>query len=315
MSSKRKSRSVLTLPSTTEKRLQNSLNILEENINNDQGTPTNSSSTNTSDLEDMLDLRLKLSGLSSSSSLSWSEDYESEVAKKVESELEKLDRIFQGTENETTNYDLDEIAEWKQFFPNVYILGCNTPINSDVDSEDEQVKIQPSPGLKHAANRHLIANKKRPPELPPQDNPTRRYNSLPRKPRSLEIDQYLKISSINSSDIRKRKYPQATVNRQPSNDLPLDLSPEYFSLPFITATPIKTQMRKPNNRARPPQMLILPPIDTSFRSISATPRQASSKSMFVNFNYPKGSSKQETKTAKLKSELMKLFDHIPISNR
>jgi len=333
LSGKKRSRNILSLPtSTDDEASQNPIensdflsNCLGENINNAPETPISSMSNNTSDFEGILDLGIKVSGLSSSSSLSWSDEYESEINKKVQLELEKLDRIFQGLENDSISYDINEIAEWKLHFPNIYILGHNTPTNSAENSDASTASDEegfPDPphhqqqNLKQrysglSRNQIALINKPRSEDVL---NPTRNYNSLPRKPKSLDVEQYLKISSIGSSDTRKRKQHAQILNKQISRDFLGDVSSEYTSLPFISATSLKAQIRNKRNERNPPKMLILPPIENSFRSISATPRQASTKSMYVSLNYA-SKSRKESQAAKLKSDLMKLFDHIPISNR
>lgn len=132
---------------------------------------------------------------------------------------------------------------------------------------------------------------------------------MPRKSRNLDLDRYLKISSIKSSDTRQRK-PKIQLEKLKETHHYDVSSLEFTSLPFITATPLKTNHRQRFERHKNGKMLILPPIDTTFRSISATPRQASSKSALFS-NYKRNMSNQEG----LKSDLMKLFDSIPISNR
>lgn len=72
-----------------------------------------------SDIESIiLDLN-KLGGLSSSSSLSWSDGYETETSKKVYDELKKLDQVLKGDEPIPASYDKEECQEWMQCFPNL----------------------------------------------------------------------------------------------------------------------------------------------------------------------------------------------------
>ncbi|XP_066248367.1 uncharacterized protein [Euwallacea similis] len=260
-------------------------NYLGENVNdNDSGTPRNSFSTDVSDLEDF---GIQVTELSSSSSLSWSEEFESETSKKLQSELERLDRIVHGTELDCSPYDVSEINEWKSFFPHLYILGHCTPANSDTSSNEEQ-KLTKNINKKTAFK------------------PARNYHSLPRKPRSLEIDHYLKISSIKCSDLRQRNPPQS-VSKQKTQ-----ISSEYTSLPFL---PPKVQHQRRFERSK--NAVTLPPIENNFRSISATPRQTSSKSMFMPLDYRQNRVKDgEGETdLMIRKSLLKLFDHIPLSNR
>lgn len=77
-----------------------------------------------SDVESIiLDLN-KLGGLSSSSSLSWSDDYETETTKKVYDELRRLDRVLKGEETIPPNYDKDECEQWMTRFPNLRLVNC-----------------------------------------------------------------------------------------------------------------------------------------------------------------------------------------------
>ncbi|XP_050305684.1 uncharacterized protein LOC126742876 [Anthonomus grandis grandis] len=325
MSIKNRGRNILSLTQAENNKIQTQLEKLHADACNErlldlESPPNYSVSTNSGDLEGILDLGVKLSGLSSSSSLSWSEDYESEVGKKVQSELEKLDRLFQGLDEDPSPYDLQEIHEWKQFFPYLHILGSTTPTNSSQNSngssetEEEATKPNQTQNLSQESillgTQSSFVNRRRHHPTFGNPNSLRDWNTVPPKPKSLEINQYLRISSIKSPDTTNRKQVQSISKK----DLLDDQSPEYISLPFITATSLHTQTKRKLQRNKPANSLVLPPIENTFRSISATPRQASSKSMFVSFNYDRSRNKV-TQAAKLKSELMKLFDHIPITNR
>lgn len=75
-----------------------------------------------SDIESIiLDLN-KLGGLSSSSSLSWSDDYETETTKKVYDELKRLDRVIKAEEPIPPNYDKEECEQWMTHFPNLRLV-------------------------------------------------------------------------------------------------------------------------------------------------------------------------------------------------
>lgn len=54
---------------------------------------------------------------SSSSSLSWSDEYEVEQSKKVLEELNRLDKVFRRIEPIPSDYDAEEIEEWLECFP------------------------------------------------------------------------------------------------------------------------------------------------------------------------------------------------------
>lgn len=92
-------------------------------LNHDEGfdyqTKDHGNKTVESDTESItLDLN-KLSGLSSSSSLSWSDDYETETTKKVYDELRRLDRVLKGEEPIPPDYNMEECKEWMDYFPNL----------------------------------------------------------------------------------------------------------------------------------------------------------------------------------------------------
>lgn len=75
-----------------------------------------------SDVESIiLDLN-KLGGLSSSSSLSWSDDYEAETTRKVYDELKRLDMVLKGEVPIPSNYDEEECKEWMDCFPNLWLV-------------------------------------------------------------------------------------------------------------------------------------------------------------------------------------------------
>ena len=57
---------------------------------------------------------------SSSSSLSWGEEYKSEASKKLREELERMDGVLRGAEPIPDHYDKEEYEEWMHFFPNLW---------------------------------------------------------------------------------------------------------------------------------------------------------------------------------------------------
>ncbi|XP_030758909.1 uncharacterized protein LOC115884459 [Sitophilus oryzae] len=335
MSPKKRNRSITTLPPNDQSNVFVNLHVerqincldkvLGENIND--FVPLNLSkgdcsanskfiddrSTFDSDLEDIFDL--KLSGVSSSSSLSWSDDYDSEVNKKVQTELEKIDRCFQGFDVPLA-YDKAEIEEWRTFFPHLIILGYKTPSNSLENSEessasDDEVQtnnVKNKYGKIYLRNLNKIKN-----EQQMQNLLYQKGQMLANKPKSLDIDQYLKISAIKSPYLNRSKQDAQSVITTDRFDVNTSL--ESISLPFITATPLKSQPRRPiKQQQRTVSKLILPPIMNRLRSVSATPRQSSSKSMFVCLNFEKDAKAKQAQM-ELKSDLMKLFETIPISNR
>lgn len=152
MTHRRRNRSVSTIPTYDKKEISNEENafsyinsiekVLGENVNDSINTcsgekhafgdyMSEDKSTISSDLEGLFFLvtniclnhyivdifDLKLSEISASSSLTWSDDYDYEVSKKVQSELEKIDRCFQGIEKPI--YYKEEIDEWLHYFPHL----------------------------------------------------------------------------------------------------------------------------------------------------------------------------------------------------
>lgn len=69
------------------------------------------------DIESIIFDLNKLGGLSSSSSLSWSDGYETETTRKVYGELKKLDKVLKGEEPIPASYDKEECEEWMKCFP------------------------------------------------------------------------------------------------------------------------------------------------------------------------------------------------------
>jgi len=351
---KRKSRSVVTLPKVNDKTVHDPKklektsfdeclgediqdfkttnsqvtntdgNFGKRGLNEDSHTLSNWLSASGSEFEDLLDLNTKPSGLSSSSSLSWSEDYEVEVTKKVQVELEKLHKAFQGSGKVPPPQDPEEIEEWKHFFPNLSILGQVTPTNSpdisdassgsesenNSDSEGEDSTTEMDFKQSAKANNLSIPTKKSPytssKKLEKVEAQPKKYHPLMHKPRSLEIEKYLKIFSLKTPDTAKRKEINQQTSKKPY--INEDATAQCFSLPYISATSKKTwERRQPDKQL--PKFLSLPPIRNDFRSISATPRHASSKSMYdVHF-------KDSSAQIRLTQDLMKLFDHIPKTNR
>ncbi|KAL1506403.1 hypothetical protein ABEB36_005773 [Hypothenemus hampei] len=294
MTRRMKNRNILDFPFRTVWEPQNEFDspidqYLGENIHGKtQGKDLSCSSDSNGDLTDF---NIKLSASSSSSSLSWSEEYEAEISKRVQTELEKLDRVFQGLETNPETYDLDEIALWKRYFPRVYILGVVTPTNSTENSDagsstDEENNIQKDVNKNVVFRRQASLSNKLQMKTFSNDTHTRDYSSLPRKSTNVEYSYHPEVS-VKSSDVRHRL--------------------EYRSLPFITASPIKACQETSKKSSK---SLLLPPIENSFRSISATPRQASIRNKYIT-----SSSKKNLEVAKLKNDLFKLFNNIPLSNR
>ncbi|XP_076253288.1 uncharacterized protein LOC143191789 isoform X2 [Rhynchophorus ferrugineus] len=320
MTHRRRNRSVSTIPTYDKKEILNNANassyinclerVLGENIDDSIKKCTREKHAfGDCTLGDIFDL--KLSGISSSSSLTWSDDYDYEVSKRVQSELERIDRCFQGIGVPT--YYKEEINEWLHFFPHLSILGYKTPSNSlenseaSSESDDEQSTV----AINSNSTQLTSSNKtKRKNEQVIQKILHRKGQTIHPKPKSLDIDKYLRISSIKSPYLDRKKDSVPTPSVKDAHRL--SEPSEYISLPFITnALKAETSHHK---QPKPVSKLILPPIINNARSVSATPRQSSTKSMFVRLNFEKDIKAKEAQM-ELKSDLLKLFEHIPVSNR
>ncbi|KAF5295065.1 hypothetical protein FQA39_LY13216 [Lamprigera yunnana] len=69
------------------------------------------------------DLDIISFGKSSSSSISWSDDFDVEATKRVQLEFERMERILQGQEPIPSHYNKDEYKQWIKTFPQLSITG------------------------------------------------------------------------------------------------------------------------------------------------------------------------------------------------
>lgn len=56
-------------------------------------------------------------GKSSSSSVSWSDDFDTEATQHVQDEFERMERVLQGQEPIPPHYNRDEYEQWIKIFP------------------------------------------------------------------------------------------------------------------------------------------------------------------------------------------------------
>ncbi|KAF2894171.1 hypothetical protein ILUMI_12004 [Ignelater luminosus] len=62
-------------------------------------------------------------GKSSSSSVSWSDEFDTEATQHVQNELERMERVLQGKEPIPPHYNRDEYEQWIKTFPQLSISG------------------------------------------------------------------------------------------------------------------------------------------------------------------------------------------------
>nr|CAI5823979.1 unnamed protein product [Callosobruchus analis] len=255
----------------------------------------------------------KLGGFSSSSSLSWSDEYDSDTSKKIQEELQLINRVLQGEEDIPAHFDRDEFEQWMTNFPNLSIFDSPlTPVNStenlisklieEQGDKFEELKIMgcksrtylkkgcdKANSAKHERNQSVIhlkdvkhnqrsANRSRLKVDECRTPRSRNSFTFSSKPKSFEMDRYLKVFPIRkqvSNSLMERPFPRE-----------LEESPlEYSSLPFIevdNSLTIKSsnKMRRQQHAfgqvsSRSINRLTLPPINNQFRSVSAAPKKAS----------------------------------------
>ncbi|XP_018573861.1 uncharacterized protein LOC108912917 [Anoplophora glabripennis] len=228
--------------------------------------PQSFSATSNSEIDSItLDLN-KLSGLSSSSSLSWSDEYESEISQKVLNELERMDRVLRREEPIPLHYDKDEYEQWMNTFPNISIFDNHlTPVNSThnirklLDEEDMELIIYGSDKhnflhkdcdvatfnntkkksavidtFDNSSNRLLNQrniNTSRKRKLDENRNKNKSIFTISHKPKSLDTDKYLKISPIKNQFNERRLSSKSLLNGDVKDYA--DTTLEYNSLPFI----------------------------------------------------------------------------------
>ncbi|KAF5273020.1 hypothetical protein FQR65_LT04762 [Abscondita terminalis] len=71
------------------------------------------------------DLDILSFGKSSSSSISWSDDFDVDATKRVQQEFERMERILQGKEPIPLHYNKDEYKQWISTFPQLSVIGYN----------------------------------------------------------------------------------------------------------------------------------------------------------------------------------------------
>ncbi|RZC40563.1 hypothetical protein BDFB_008194 [Asbolus verrucosus] len=230
-------------------------------------------------------------GKSSSSSLSWGDEYKSEASKQVRNELERMDRVLQGLEPIPPNYDEEEYKEWMEFFPNLCILGSRFGRYTEEGGDfcyvgEEILAIHPEDGCDKVETPDQIKTKIKKAVI--DQIYEKIANNAPKITLnlndSIDIDSYLKISPLGGSSSRerivRRQSSRSLMSSQISSSKWLKEEGEYNSLPFL----VKSE-RNGAPKSILKNSLVLPPIETSqFRSISATPRRESKSMSALSVN-------------------------------
>jgi hypothetical protein len=212
---------------------------------------------------------------SSSSSLSWGEEYKSDASKQVRAELERMDRVLRGEEPIPANYDAEEYEEWMEFFPNLCVLGTKTgtctkssgaapaPVDEilAIDPEDTCDKLETSDQIKKAVIDQIY-------EKIAVNAPKITLNLD-----EIDVDSYLKVSPLGGASrlTRRQSSSRSLISSQISSSKWLK-DDDYSSLPFLGVKPERNGVPKGILK----NALVLPPIETcQIRSVSATPRRQS----------------------------------------
>ncbi|VEN46420.1 unnamed protein product [Callosobruchus maculatus] len=290
-----------------------------------KGSPTFASDSDV----DSISLELsKLGGFSSSSSLSWSDEYDSDTSKKIQEELQLINRVLQGEEDIPPHFDKDEFEQWMSAFPNLSIFdSLLTPVNStenltskliqEQDDKFEELKIMGCKSrtylkkgcdkvnsAKHERNQSVIhlkdvkhnqrsANRSRLKADEGRTPKSRNSFTFSSKPKSFETDRYLKVLPIKKQ----------SSNRHLPGDLE-ESPPEFSSLPFIEVvhSPVSKSSSKTRRQqhaygqvsSRSNNRLVLPPINNQFRSVSAAPKKASKTLSALSISNITGRSKRRS---------------------
>ncbi|XP_044263015.1 uncharacterized protein LOC123010303 isoform X2 [Tribolium madens] len=194
---------------------------------------------------------------SSSSSLSWGEEYKSEASKQVRDELERMDRVLRGEEPIPSNYDQEEYQEWMEFFPNLCVFGTKTCIYVNtvqstndfeeilaIHPEDNCDKVETSDRVKKAVIDQIYDKiVKKTPKMTLND--------------SIDFENYLKISPIGGSRLPRRQSSSRSLMSSHISSSKWMKDDDYSSLPFVSTR---------NGQAPPKSILknslVLPPIQS-----------------------------------------------------
>lgn len=280
-------------------KLNSNANNYEVTKHNERCTPS-PTSFDCDSLTNESDLDIISFGKSSSSSISWSEDFDGEATIKVQRELEQMERVLQGKETIPSHYNKQEYKQWIDTFPQISIIensNNSTPTQDDqvndtsyTSNKSPEVYIKPYTmepvrtlftDIRQGVPHHVISGLK---------------NSPPILTNSSNLKEFLKVSPILLEESGCRSNYLSTRQQsshstiQSTKWIRSDKPCDYSSLPYISSAKAKvnnSSIRKRYKLSSPckSNCVSLPPIKTiSFPSAnqcrpSITPRvQAKSTS-------------------------------------
>lgn len=249
-----------------------------------------------------------------SSSPSWSDDNDVDGCRRVQDELEQMDRVLRGIDPIPLHYDVDEYKQWMETFPTLSFFGkkeygpykiwkdyikdehTTTEKNSNTEFLPCASLIQYKKEIKKAVIHNIYENisiRLNNGSTPPSSSDFKKKQHKMEDVNKTQI--YLNDCLKNSpfSDIVREKYTKnCFVSRHNSREDEKCPSPSFESLPIMVEESTRSSERSLNRyrnessngiyNKKSRKNIILPPIKNNwlqnsnqFRSISATPTYAS----------------------------------------
>lgn len=184
--------------------------------------------------------------------------------------------------------------------------------------------IDPSDNSSNRLLNQRSTNTSRKRKLDENRNKNKSIFTISHKPKSLDTDKYLKISSIKNQSNERRLSSKSLLNSDTNKDYS-DTTLEYNSLPFLKVEEVEFSKRNTSSslqnrknftlelfRKNEENHLILPPIVTpnQFRSISATPRKGNKTFSALSMKFEANFKNQD----RSRKSSVKFMDN-PVSNR
>lgn len=94
----------------------NKSSVLENKLKNKIPDSTSSSDCDNTNSESS-DFDIVSYDKTSSSSVSWCDDFDTEATQRVQNEFERMERVLQGLEKIPSHYNIDEYKLWMKTFP------------------------------------------------------------------------------------------------------------------------------------------------------------------------------------------------------
>ncbi|KAB0801937.1 hypothetical protein PPYR_04123 [Photinus pyralis] len=215
------------------------------------------------------DLDIVSFGKSSSSSISWSDDFDGEATIKVQCELERMERVLQGKEAIPPHYNKQEYKQWIDTFPQISIMensNNSTPTQNDQvndrSNKSPEVCIKPYTvepvGTTFTDVHHVSSGLK---------------TSKPILTNSNNLKEFLKVSPILLEESGCRSNYLSTRQQsshstiQSTKWIRSDKQCDYSSLPYVSSAKAKvnnSSIRKKYKLSSPckSNCVSLPPIKT-----------------------------------------------------